>query len=653
MGVINKVKTVFVVFAVCLAAAGFTACSNGLSFKETTDVSVAIPSEVYEEVAARSAWCEPDMDISTKVELFIDSVAQTPVQKDFKKGQEQTVSFEFKDIPLKSIAYAQITLTQDGIDLAQGKSVEITIKKGKNQIVVPLDFIKYSVPRTGYMLYKERKEGEDIVYDYYLCDKLETSIPDTREPDFKNVVAYCFDAEGYVYALTSGANNKYFEESNKPGFEKKELMLTRGMSIKNLFCDYATNRVYVQCNDSQENSFSFSCLNDYSYYISGNYDVLSFDRDSVVSILVNNNVLYFFEKQFDDEDKLIYKISKRMLEESETPGIMNVISSNNPNDEMELDLTGCVINAAEEKQINPYYEILYDTNFQILNIFYQDGYFYILYTYSNCYYGTEQRNAKYNYGGIVKVNFATKQVKLLNTGTDVLSLKQGSLSAYRYYYEYGVGYTDLTKILKSKNQTDYFTYSYDEVNAIYNGLQGDDYYSGLYEILVYQSGGEQVVENFTEEERNQKMSNLRSTLCTNLPLELKLEIFDTKIYSPSSIQSKNLFGPREVVALKPKRLVISDEGRFFYTDSNNVWRFKDINRYVIIDLDSFTIKTVTPSDTKITMGKGENVPIGNIDSNYFNADNVLRAIGGNAYCYQGTDYVNAHDEVSLGIYPED
>ena len=57
-----SVKKVFVGLAICLAAAGFTACSNGLSFKETTDVSVAIPAQVFEEVAARSAWCEKDLD---------------------------------------------------------------------------------------------------------------------------------------------------------------------------------------------------------------------------------------------------------------------------------------------------------------------------------------------------------------------------------------------------------------------------------------------------------------------------------------------------------------------------------------------------------------------------------------------------------------
>ena len=165
-----------------------------------------------------------------------------------------------------------------------------------------------------------------------------------------------------------------------------------------------------------------------------------------------------------------------------------------------------------------------------------------------------------------------------------------------------------------------------------------------------------MIAGFTEEELNQNMSNLRSNLYTKLQVELPIEMFDTKIYSPSSIQSKNLFGPREVVALKPKRLVISDEGRFFYTDSNNVWRFKDINRYVIIDLDSFTIKTVTSSDTNVSMGEFDNVPIGNIDSYYFSSNDVFQAIGGgSAFVYSTPDYVNAYNygTIVLGIVQED
>ena len=63
------------------------------------------------------------------------------------------------------------------------------------------------------------------------------------------------------------------------------------------------------------------------------------------------------------------------------------------------------------------------------------------------------------------------------------------------------------------------------------------------------------------------------------------------IFTPaiaSSISTKQFYGPSKFVAVKPKKLVIADDGIAFYTD-NDVLKYKNVNRIVTVDLNSFAI----------------------------------------------------------------
>ncbi len=66
---------------------------------------------------------------------------------------------------------------------------------------------------------------------------------------------------------------------------------------------------------------------------------------------------------------------------------------------------------------------------------------------------------------------------------------------------------------------------------------------------------------------------------------------------PSSLESKNaFFCPRKIIGIKPKKLVISDDGYFFYSEGSG--KYKNANRVVTVDLDSFEIENVViPTDT--------------------------------------------------------
>ena len=81
-------------------------------------------------------------------------------------------------------------------------------------------------------------------------------------------------------------------------------------------------------------------------------------------------------------------------------------------------------------------------------------------------------------------------------------------------------------------------------------------------------------------------------------IEIKTETVED-IYQPDSINSTSgLFGPRKIIGIKPKKLVIADDGLFFYTDDEGQPKYKNVNRVVSVDLDSFEILNIDfPDET--------------------------------------------------------
>ena len=56
--------------------------------------------------------------------------------------------------------------------------------------------------------------------------------------------------------------------------------------------------------------------------------------------------------------------------------------------------------------------------------------------------------------------------------------------------------------------------------------------------------------------------------------------------------SSAFLGGQKFIAIKPKKLVIADSGISFYTDADGVWKYKNLNRIVTVDLNSFIIDSV-------------------------------------------------------------
>lgn len=82
----------------------------------------------------------------------------------------------------------------------------------------------------------------------------------------------------------------------------------------------------------------------------------------------------------------------------------------------------------------------------------------------------------------------------------------------------------------------------------------------------------------------------------------------TRIYAPKYAPSSfnGFYGPRKFIAIKPKQLVIADDGIAFYTDANcGAWCLKNSNRVVTVDLETFALgfdKTNAEFDEDKTSG---------------------------------------------------
>ena len=74
------------------------------------------------------------------------------------------------------------------------------------------------------------------------------------------------------------------------------------------------------------------------------------------------------------------------------------------------------------------------------------------------------------------------------------------------------------------------------------------------------------------------------------------------VYFPGLPESE-FYGPRKFLAVKPKKLVISDEGLFFYKGDDDYLRYKNVNRIVYVDLEDFAITEVLSPAGNISMTK--------------------------------------------------
>lgn len=152
-------------------------------------------------------------------------------------------------------------------------------------------------------------------------------------------------------------------------------------------------------------------------------------------------------------------------------------------------------------------------------------------------------------------------------------------------------------------------------------------------------------ENYNDKSNWLKIAGDNSTVNSDMGISLTIAESLPKLYSPSNIDDKTaFFGPQKVIAIAPKKLVIADDGCAFYTDSNGAYNFKNANRVVEVDLESFSISSV--KEVPVAFDKDLDSTITSSAFTNIRTLNMSNCI----YLSNGSEYANTStSEVQVGI----
>lgn len=137
--------------------------------------------------------------------------------------------------------------------------------------------------------------------------------------------------------------------------------------------------------------------------------------------------------------------------------------------------------------------------------------------------------------------------------------------------------------------------------------------------------------------------NIYSDEGCKTPIMLDYTKFFERIYTSES----GLAGPLKFLAIKPKKLVIADDGLAFFTDDDGNLSFKNVNRIVYVDLETFSIESTSESPTSFEADASSleaEVNNGNDWGNYF-ATSGLTSLG--VTSFYGKKVINGVEDSEL------
>lgn len=75
------------------------------------------------------------------------------------------------------------------------------------------------------------------------------------------------------------------------------------------------------------------------------------------------------------------------------------------------------------------------------------------------------------------------------------------------------------------------------------------------------------------------------------------------IYAPTGLQSNSFYCPSKFIAIKPKKLVIADDGIAFYTNNDGALCQKNLNRVAYVDLENFAAGVTSSDNVSVEFDK--------------------------------------------------
>lgn len=132
--------------------------------------------------------------------------------------------------------------------------------------------------------------------------------------------------------------------------------------------------------------------------------------------------------------------------------------------------------------------------------------------------------------------------------------------------------------------------------------------------------------------------NVTRTIYDSLPL------FYTPSPETTTLSTSQFYGPVKFIAVKPKKLIIADDGLAFYTDSDDILKYKNVNRVVTVDLETFSIVTETVNASFETDASGDITCLTpSSDSRYGNALSAYIGSDNKKYDNAGTEYTSSNN----------
>ena len=417
------------------------------------------------------------------------------------------------------------------------------------------------VPSTQMVLYRNVKVSDDgdRRIDYYLTDDASMLITDdtaatvaTAEgsPDF----TFVFDSKGDVYTLAKRLGSASYIKSNNTDFGKETFgngvlpnsMYLYGDNGGTLVMDRVNDVLYIY--DDSSNTLTQIASDDGTYDYDGAAGIYyfaktySFSEDDNSNTMRNNSALtivdkiaYFAatEEDYDEEIEKSIAYIKLVIAD-----LNNATQGGGTNS---YEYTGSKLVSINLTEMG------LSNHAEVNDILYQDGCIYML--VSDKYEDfSAQLDDDFNPTDVI-------EGEIINRGTVV---KYDIISGESTHLPFETTATSQQKIYPiggTSSGEDYRLYNrnnYDELNPT-----AATYTPVLYDVTGHTGAKIDVYSHISE---------------------------DTS--------SKVLYSPKKFIAIRPKKLIIADDGIAYYVDSLGGLRYKNENRVVEVDLESFAISKV-------------------------------------------------------------
>lgn len=412
------------------------------------------------------------------------------------------------------------------------------------------------VPNTKIALYGPA--GEYGSLSYYLVDSSTETITDdtpaTVETDMSGT-SFVFDSKGYFYTFAKQGESSIFIKSTKPDFGSK--------THDNTYCPGAMylDVYYGSC-------MTIDRVNDFLYFLdTGSGAVVQITGDDGEYIFKSSNA-YGFAKNYsftNDEygsiiqsantfaiyDRVAY-FGSRNYTDSTLHLVIADLKKAEPEDPEDPD-NYYLVDGSKDIDLGAS-EMGLSSNARFVDMLYQDG----------CIYMLVKEASDGPIGALIRYNIITGAVDSLGLADDVDTSTLAGTKLSGCCRPAGSDSYDLTRL-----------------------YEDEDLKSPWY------------INANKEWENSGNTYNLLDWLDIRAPNFLSQELSENEFY-----------GPSKFIAVKPKKLVIADDGIAFYTE-NDALMFKNVNRVVTVDLDTFKITNTDNVD--LSLAEEKTTPIEVLD----------------------------------------